>query len=82
MLSQNEGPGGVTTSLELWLKADEGVEEAAADAAEDGDSVLNWLDNTINTNDAAQATGSINQHIMKQLLTSILRLPLMVLTMK
>ena len=56
--TQNEGPGGVTTSLELWLKADEGVEEAAADAAEDGDSVLNWLDNTINTNDAEQATGS------------------------
>jgi hypothetical protein len=55
---QNEGPGGVTTSLDLWLKADTGVEEAAADEAEDGDSVLNWLDNTINTNDATQATGT------------------------
>ncbi|MFK2821339.1 LamG domain-containing protein, partial [Flavobacteriaceae sp. LMIT009] len=56
--TQTEAPGGVTTSLELWLKADEGVEEAAADAAEDGDSVLNWLDNTISTNDASQSTGA------------------------
>ncbi|MFK2820990.1 LamG domain-containing protein, partial [Flavobacteriaceae sp. LMIT009] len=52
------GPGGVLTSLELWLKADEGVEEAVDDVAEDGDSVLNWLDNTINTNDASQSTGA------------------------
>ena len=56
--TQTEGPGGVTTSLELWLKADNGVEEAAADEAEDGDSVLNWLDNTISNNDASQSTGA------------------------
>ncbi len=56
--TQTEGPGGVTTSLELWLKADSGVEEAAADPAEDGDSVLNWLDNTIQINDASQSTGA------------------------
>ena len=56
--TQTEGPGGVTTSLGLWLKADQGVEEAAADTAEDGDSVLNWLDNTININNASQTTGA------------------------
>ncbi|MDO5981846.1 LamG-like jellyroll fold domain-containing protein [Flavivirga spongiicola] len=54
---QTEGPGGITTNLELWLKADSGVEEAASDSAEDTDPVLNWLDHTINNNDAIQSTG-------------------------
>lgn len=56
--TQTEAPGGVTTSLGLWLKADVGVEEAVADPAEDGDTVLNWLDNTVNTNNASQNTGA------------------------
>ncbi len=63
--TQTEGPGGITTNLELWLKANSGVEEAAADAAENADPVLNWLDNTINNNNAAQATG-LNQPIFTE----------------
>ncbi|WP_158655119.1 LamG-like jellyroll fold domain-containing protein [Flavivirga eckloniae] len=49
-------PGGITANLELWLKADSGVEEAVGDSAEDADSILNWLDNTDNNNDATQIT--------------------------
>ncbi|MDO5971717.1 LamG-like jellyroll fold domain-containing protein [Flavivirga aquimarina] len=56
--TQTEGPGGVTSNLELWLKADSGVEELASDSAEHADPVLNWLDNTINNNDATQITGT------------------------
>ncbi|GAA3622468.1 LamG-like jellyroll fold domain-containing protein [Flavivirga jejuensis] len=56
--TQTEGPGGITTNLELWLKADSGVEEATSDAAENTDPVLNWLDNTISNNDATQITGT------------------------
>ncbi len=52
----NPAPGGITTNLELWLKADSGVEEAAGDSAENTDPVLNWLDITNNNNDATQAT--------------------------
>ncbi|OEJ98688.1 hypothetical protein A8C32_05685 [Flavivirga aquatica] len=51
-----QGPGGVTSNIELWLKADSGVEEAASDSAEDTDPVLNWLDKSGNSNDATQAT--------------------------
>ncbi len=64
-LVQSEGPGGITTNLELWLKADSGVEELASDPAENADAVLNWLDNTINSNDATQATG-LNQPIFTE----------------
>ncbi len=60
-----QGPGGVTSNMELWLKADSGVEELAGDSAEDTDPVLNWLDNTDNNNDATQATG-INQPIFNE----------------
>ncbi len=49
-------PGAVDTNLELWLKADAGVEEAASDPAEDADAVLNWLDQSGNNNDVTQAT--------------------------
>ncbi len=63
--TQTEGPGGVTANLELWLKANAGVEEAASDSAENADPVLNWLDNTINTNDATQVTG-LNQPIFTE----------------
>ncbi len=43
------GPGGKGTTdgssnLVLWLRADAGVEEAAADPAEDTDPVFTWLD--------------------------------------
>ena len=37
--------------LLLWLKGDAGVEEAASDPAENGDNVLNWLDQSGNNND-------------------------------
>ncbi|GAA3612957.1 LamG-like jellyroll fold domain-containing protein [Flavivirga amylovorans] len=50
-----QGPGGMTNNIELWLKADAGVEELANDSAEDTDPVLNWLDNSDNNNDATQA---------------------------
>lgn len=63
--TQTEGPGGVVTNLELWLKADAGVEEAAADSAEDTDPVLNWLDNTINNNDATQGT-ALNRPVFNE----------------
>lgn len=43
------GPGGVgtidgTSSLEVWLCVEYGVEEAVADPAESGDTVTRWLD--------------------------------------
>lgn len=63
--TQSEGPGGVTSNLELWLKANKGVEEAASDAAEDTDPVLNWLDNTIHNNNATQTTG-VNKPIFNE----------------
>lgn len=52
-----QGPGGVVAEIELWLKANEGVEQAASVAAVDTDPVLNWLDNSTYGNDATQATG-------------------------
>jgi hypothetical protein len=53
-----EGPAGITSNLELWLKANDGVEEAAGDPAEDADAVLNWLDASASSNDATQTTGT------------------------
>lgn len=38
-------------SLEIWLDASVGVEEAASDSAEDGDTVAGWLDQSGNNND-------------------------------
>ncbi|GAB1856887.1 hypothetical protein MHTCC0001_17230 [Flavobacteriaceae bacterium MHTCC 0001] len=52
----NTGPGGFASNIQLWLKADSGVEELVNDIAEDGDPVLNWLDNSTNGNDAEQTT--------------------------
>ena len=52
-----QGPGGVVAEIELWLKANEGVELAASVAALDTDPVLNWLDNSVRNNDAVQTTG-------------------------
>ncbi len=54
--NSNPGPGGIATGLQLWLKADFGIEEAASDNAENLDPVLNWLDSSTNNNDATQAT--------------------------
>ena len=54
------GPGGVgstdgTSSLDLWLRGDAGVEEEAGDVAEDLDNVTFWRDQSGNNNDAQQA---------------------------
>jgi hypothetical protein len=51
-----KGPAGLTSNLQLWLKADQGVENTFGVPAEEGEEVLNWLDNTINTNNATAAT--------------------------
>jgi hypothetical protein len=40
----------------LWLRADMGVEVSAGVPAEDTDPVLNWLDQSAEANDVAQAT--------------------------
>ncbi|TGV04600.1 LamG-like jellyroll fold domain-containing protein [Flavivirga rizhaonensis] len=58
-------PGGIAANLELWLKADSGVEELANDSAEDADPVLNWLDNTDNNYDATQAVAG-NQPVFDE----------------
>lgn len=55
-------PGNITNNISLWLKADDGVEEADGDDAENLDTVLNWLDSSGNSNNALQATGA-NQPI-------------------
>lgn len=57
------GPGGIgkadgTSTLEFWLKADNGVEEASNNEAEDGDNVSGWLDQSGNNNDVSQDYGS------------------------
>ena len=46
------------SGLLLWLKGDEGVEEANSDPAENGDNVLNWLDQSGNGHDFT-STGAI-----------------------
>ncbi len=56
------GPGGVgatdgSSALELWLKADSGVEEAASDPAEKGDNVAFWRDLSGNSNDFSNDFG-------------------------
>ncbi|MFK7848676.1 MAG: T9SS type A sorting domain-containing protein [Rhodothermales bacterium] len=45
------GPGGITTDLALWLKADAGVTESS-------NVVSAWADQTANSNDASQGTPS------------------------
>jgi len=52
-------PGGVCSNLVLWLKADNGVEEAVGNPAEDADAVNNWVDQSgARTNDATKSTGT------------------------
>jgi hypothetical protein len=50
-------PGGAVGDLAVWLKADNGVEEAAADPAEDGDAVSRWLDKSGYANDYTVVAG-------------------------
>ncbi|MEQ9300216.1 MAG: LamG-like jellyroll fold domain-containing protein, partial [Cyclobacteriaceae bacterium] len=52
-------PGGVRTSteLELWLKANDGTQNAGASAAENGDVVTDWLDQSGNGNDGDNSAG-------------------------
>lgn len=54
----SQAPGGVMANIELWLKANQGVEKEVSNATEDGDLVLNWLDNSINSNHATQTIGA------------------------
>ena len=53
-----EGPGGINTNLQLWLKADTGAEKAGGIPAVDSDPIVNWIDNTINTNDATASVSN------------------------
>ncbi|MCI5056041.1 MAG: hypothetical protein MRY83_08020, partial [Flavobacteriales bacterium] len=58
-----KGPGGVgsidgSSTLEVWLKADEGVEEAASDDAEVGDNIEFWRDQSGNANDVENDLGA------------------------
>lgn len=62
-LYSQTGPAGIgstdgASTLELWLKSDTGVEEAANDAAEIGDNVAYWLDQSGNSNDLQHDYGS------------------------
>lgn len=41
-------PGGIATAPAFWFRADAGVEETSNDAAEDGDAVALWLDQSGN----------------------------------
>lgn len=57
------GPGGRgitdgSSNLVLWLRADAGVEEAAADPAEDTDPISTWLDQSGYGYDAAVGGGT------------------------
>jgi len=54
----SQSPGNVSAGLSLWLKADAGVEKSTGLAAVDNDVVLNWLDQSGNSNDVTQATAS------------------------
>jgi len=49
------GPGGVSLNMALWYKANAGVEEASGDAAEDGDAIEFWRDQSPFSNDAIQS---------------------------
>ncbi len=49
------GPGGVNTNIALWLRADlEVFSDAGTTAAEDGDNVLQWNDQSSPTNNASE----------------------------
>ncbi|MEQ9425591.1 MAG: choice-of-anchor D domain-containing protein [Cyclobacteriaceae bacterium] len=57
--SSAQAPGDVDGgNLNLWLKADANVEEADGTAAEDGDGVDDWRDQTANNLDASQGTAA------------------------
>ena len=46
------------SGLQLWLKADQGIEEAVSDPAEPGDNISDWLDQSGNANDFTNDFGS------------------------
>lgn len=48
------GPGGVSTDLEIWLKANVGTESAITIPASDGELVQFWRDQSINGYDGQQ----------------------------
>lgn len=48
------------TDLAFWVRADVGVEEAAADAAEDGDTVAFWRDQSGNGRDLQLSAVTVN----------------------
>ncbi|MFD1292844.1 LamG-like jellyroll fold domain-containing protein [Lutibacter holmesii] len=54
-----EAPGGVSSNLNLWLKADIDVLNGGSDAS-NGDVVDNWNDQTTNANNASKAGSSNN----------------------
>ncbi|RXP60900.1 T9SS C-terminal target domain-containing protein [Lutibacter sp. HS1-25] len=57
-LANSIRPGGVAGKIQLWVKANKGVEVTAGNPASESDPVLNWLDNTVNANNAIQTTGA------------------------
>lgn len=52
-----QSPGGVSSSLRWWLKADAGVLNPSLAAAVDGDAVASWTDQSAIGNNATQGTG-------------------------
>lgn len=53
---QAQSPGGIDHNLNLWLKVDTGLEEAAANPAEVGDDIQFWRDMGPQSNDAFMNT--------------------------
>lgn len=58
-----DGPGGVDTDLELWLRADSDVFENSGGSidAENGDDVYVWGDQSVNSNNASAAGSTGNR---------------------
>ena len=58
------GPGGVSSDLILWLKSDAGVfEDAGTDQAEDNDNVVQWNDQAGSNNVAQDILNTANQPV-------------------
>ncbi len=56
-VAEAQSPGGVSSSLRWWLKADAGVLNPSLSAAADGDAVARWNDQSAVGNNATQGTG-------------------------
>ncbi|MBL7856607.1 MAG: T9SS type A sorting domain-containing protein [Cyclobacteriaceae bacterium] len=50
-------PGGVGGALSVWLKGNDGLEEAPNDPAENGDAITSWLDKSGSGNHYTAAAG-------------------------